>query len=135
MKKRLTNQDFLYEIKKREKELLIEEANFEVRKEFDESLKNVKINRSFSELYHIRAYNKAKSKEEKKKTDEIPIYELERLREKRNALLAKTDWMSLPDAPKMSDAWKKYRQDLRDITKTYKSMQDKGFAFPEEPKG
>ena len=67
MKKRLTNQDFLYEIKKREKELLIEEANFEVRKEFDESLKNVKINRSFSELYHIRAYNKAKSKEEKKK--------------------------------------------------------------------
>ena len=41
--------------------------------------------------------------------------------------------MSLPDAPTMSDAWKKYRQDLRDITKTYKSMQDKGFAFPTKP--
>ena len=80
------------------------------------------------------ALTEEECKEEKKKTDEIPIYELERLREKRNALLAKTDWMSLPDAPKMSDAWKKYRQDLRDITKTYKSMQDKGFAFPEEPK-
>ena len=35
----------------------------------------------------------------------------------------------------MSDAWKKYRQELRDITKTYKSMEDKGFSFPEEPKG
>ena len=41
--------------------------------------------------------------------------------------------MSLPDAPTMSDAWKKYRQDLRDITKTYKSMQDKGFTFPTKP--
>ena len=28
------------------------------------------------------------------------------------------------DAPTMSDAWKKYRQDLRDITKTYKSPKD-----------
>jgi len=41
--------------------------------------------------------------------------------------------MSLPDAPTMSDAWKKYRQDLRDITKTYKSMQDEGFTFPKKP--
>ena len=79
------------------------------------------------------ALTEEECKEEKKKTDEIPIYELERLREKRNALLKETDWMSLSDAPTMSDAWKKYRQDLRDITKTYKSMQDKGFAFPTKP--
>jgi len=57
MKKRLTNQEFLLKIKQLEIKLSIEEANFEVQKEFDESLKNVKIGRSFSELGHIRAYN------------------------------------------------------------------------------
>ena len=79
------------------------------------------------------ALTEEECKEEKKKTDEIPIYELEILKEKRNALLKETDWMSLPDAPTMSDAWKKYRQDLRDITKTYQSMEDEGFAFPTKP--
>ena len=39
--------------------------------------------------------------------------------------------MSLPDAPTMSDAWKKYRQDLRDITKTYKSPKD--VKWPTKP--
>ena len=79
------------------------------------------------------ALTEEECQEEKLKTDEIPVYALQRLREKRNALLAETDWMSLPDAPKMSDAWKKYRQDLRDITKTYKSMEDEGFTFPKKP--
>ena len=41
--------------------------------------------------------------------------------------------MSLPDAPTMSDAWKKYRQELRDITKTYKSLED--VKWPTAPKG
>ena len=50
--------------------------------------------------------------------------DLNLLREDRNNKLAETDWMSSPDAPTMSDAWKKYRQDLRDITKTYKSPDD-----------
>jgi len=50
--------------------------------------------------------------------------DLNLLREDRNNRLAETDWMSLPDAPTMSDAWKKYRQDLRDITKTYKTPKD-----------
>ena len=45
-------------------------------------------------------------------------FELQFLRNERNILLKETDWMSLPDAPTMSDAWKKYRQDLRDITTT-----------------
>ena len=79
------------------------------------------------------ALTEEECKEEKQKTDEIPIYALQRLRHKRNTLLKETDWMSLPDAPTMSDAWKKYRQDLRDITKTYKSMQDEGFTFPKKP--
>tara|TARA_R100000458_G_C8094722_1_gene123926 strand:+ start:222 stop:560 length:339 start_codon:yes stop_codon:yes gene_type:complete len=37
-----------------------------------------------------------------------------RLRADRNKLLAETDWMANSDVT-MSDAWKKYRQDLRDI--------------------
>ncbi len=36
------------------------------------------------------------------------------LRENRNALLAETDWMANSDVT-MSDGWKKYRQDLRDL--------------------
>ena len=58
---------------------------------------------------------------------------LGQLRLVRNVLLAETDWMSLTDAPTMSDAWKKYRQELRDITKTYGSMSDNGFSFPTKP--
>ena len=54
----------------------------------------------------------------------LPNEELEELRINRNNLLAKTDYLALSDVT-MSDAWKKYRQDLRDITKTFKSMNDK----------
>ena len=59
--------------------------------------------------------------------------ELANLRSARNSLLAGTDYMTLSDVPTISDAWKKYRQDLRDITKTFKSMRDKDFKFPEKP--
>lgn len=40
---------------------------------------------------------------------------LENIRMIRNGLLSQTDWMANSDVT-MSDAWKKYRQDLRDIT-------------------
>ena len=33
----------------------------------------------------------------------------------------------------MSDDWKTYRQGLRDITKTFKSMSEKDFKFPDKP--
>ena len=59
---------------------------------------------------------------------------MRRLREERNRLLVESDWMAYPDSPTMSDAWKKYRQALRDITKKYKSMNDKDFKFPDKPK-
>ena len=59
-------------------------------------------------------------------------FELQFLRNERNILLKETDYLALSDVT-MSDAWKKYRQDLRDITKTYKSMQDEGFTFPKKP--
>ena len=40
---------------------------------------------------------------------------MEQLREKRNMLLKETDWWGASDNT-MTDAQKKYRQDLRDIT-------------------
>ena len=57
---------------------------------------------------------------------------LGQLRLVRNVLLAETDYLALADVT-MSDAWKKYRQDLRDITKTFKSKNDKNFKFPDKP--
>tara|TARA_Y100000114_G_scaffold155200_1_gene178822 strand:- start:664 stop:957 length:294 start_codon:yes stop_codon:yes gene_type:complete len=59
--------------------------------------------------------------------------DLAELRMKRNRLLAETDWWASSDLT-MTDAQKKYRQDLRDITKTYQSLSDKNFKFPTKPK-
>ena len=58
--------------------------------------------------------------------------QLANLRLERNILLAETDWMANSDVT-MSDAWRTYRQALRDITNTYSSMSDDGFAFPKKP--
>ena len=44
------------------------------------------------------------------------------LRAERNVKLAETDWWASSDLT-MTDAQKKYRQDLRDITKTYDSLE------------
>jgi hypothetical protein len=41
----------------------------------------------------------------------------EEARQKRNALLAQSDWTQVPDAPVDKAAWATYRQALRDITK------------------
>ena len=38
-----------------------------------------------------------------------------RVRNERDIKLAATDWMAMPDSPDISDAWKKYRSDLRDV--------------------
>ncbi len=73
---------------------------------------------------------------EKAWKDEEPHRNLDELRTFRNNLLAETDWMANSDYT-MTDEWKKYRQDLRDITKTFKSMgrtvEDKDFKFPTKP--
>ena len=54
------------------------------------------------------------------------------LRKQRNKLLVETDYMALSDVT-MTDAWKTYRQELRDITKKFKSINDKDFKFPDKP--
>ena len=59
--------------------------------------------------------------------DELKLRDL---RTTRDAMLANTDWWASADLT-MTDAQKKYRQDLRDITKTYKSLDD--VKWPTEP--
>ena len=57
---------------------------------------------------------------------------LKQLREVRNSILAETDWTQSRDITLSNDAdWKTYRQSLRDITKTYKTLED--VKWPEKP--
>ena len=75
---------------------------------------------------------KIRDAEEKAWKDGQADRDLADLRRERTLLLADTDYLALSDVT-MSDAWKKYRQELRDITKTFKSMDDEGFTFPTKP--
>ena len=61
------------------------------------------------------------------------------LRQKRNAKLAESDWRAMPDLT-LSDDWKTYRQELRDMTKTLSDDDLAKFAdnskeieWPEKP--
>jgi len=65
-------------------------------------------------------------------SDALVAQELTSLKSMRTQLLVETDWMGNQDYS-ITDAWKTYRQALRDITKTYSSMSDDGFAFPTKP--
>ena len=75
---------------------------------------------------------KKREAEQKAWADGQADRDLAELREQRNNLLTETDWMANSDVT-MSNDWKTYRQSLRDITKTFKSMSDKDFKFPEKP--
>ena len=59
-----------------------------------------------------------------------PERDLERLREKRNSILAKSDWMANSDVT-MSNAWKTYRQQLRDLPASESDPDD--ITWPTEP--
>ena len=68
----------------------------------------------------------------------IPAQQLEFLRIKRNQILAKSDWVVIKEREEGGSVsnfadWKTYRQALRDITKTYKSIEDDGFKWPSAP--
>jgi hypothetical protein len=63
-------------------------------------------------------------------TDYSASEKLDILREKRDVKLAETDWWASSDLT-MSSAQTKYRQDLRDITKTATSLDD--VTWPEKP--
>ena len=78
--------------------------------------------------------------EENKLIEENKIWEagaydraISNLRLQRNRLLAQTDWMANSDVT-MSDAWKTYRQQLRDLPfglDTVEKVEAK--QFPEKP--
>jgi hypothetical protein len=51
-------------------------------------------------------------------------------RQKRNRLLAESDWTQLSDAPVNTEAWATYRQALRDLPGTYEPGEP---TWPEEP--
>ena len=58
-----------------------------------------------------------------------PEADLDALREVRNEILAQTDWVVIKEREEGGSVsnfadWKKYRQELRDITNTYKSLED-----------
>ena len=75
----------------------------------------------------------ARDAEEKTWTDAAPARRMVDLRRQRDALLAETDYMALGDVT-LSDAWKTYRQALRDITNTTPSDDAlSNITFPTKP--
>jgi len=67
----------------------------------------------------------------KAKYDELVAAEpMTLLRKERNRRIAATDWWASSDLT-ITDAQKKYRQDLRDITKSATSLDD--VTWPEKP--
>ena len=75
----------------------------------------------------------ARNAEEKAWADAAPTRRMAKLRSERNFLLVETDWMANSDVT-MSDAWKTYRQALRDITKqTPEDMALSNITFPTKP--
>ena len=67
---------------------------------------------------------------------QLAAEDLEYLRMIRNSKLQMCDWTQGSDSPLSSDKkteWANYRTSLRDITKTYKSVNANGFSWPTEP--
>lgn len=62
--------------------------------------------------------------------------ELQFLRSERKKKLNRSDWTQMPDVDLSSTEkteWANYRQALRDITESFQSVNDEGFAWPTEP--
>ena len=65
-----------------------------------------------------------------KKTELVNAEPMRLLREERNRRIAETDWWASSDLT-LTDAQKKYRTDLRDITKSATSLDD--VTWPTKP--
>ena len=63
-------------------------------------------------------------------SDGVKNNKFKNIRKARNQLLAETDWMGNSDVT-MSDAWKKYRQDLRDLPAS--NSDPNKIVFPTKP--
>ena len=60
------------------------------------------------------------------------ISDIQIFRNQRNTKLEETDYLALSDNT-LSNDMKTYRQSLRDITKSYTSIDDAGFSWPTKP--
>ena len=75
----------------------------------------------------------ARDAEEKAWADAAPARALAELRNKRNRLLAETDYLALSDNT-LSDDMKKYRQDLRDLPAGKDTVEKcENAVFPTKP--
>ena len=72
----------------------------------------------------------AKDVSEQVWADGAAAREMKEIREHRDRLLTETDWMANSDVT-MSDAWKTYRQDLRDIPASNTVYKD--VTWPTQP--
>lgn len=63
-------------------------------------------------------------------SDGVKNNKLKNIRGARNRLLSETDWMANSDVT-MSDAWKKYRQELRDLPAS--NSDPNKIVFPTKP--
>jgi len=62
---------------------------------------------------------------------EVPTeWWLERMRIRRDALLAASDWAMTSDAPTDKQAWAAYRQALRDFPATWEPSEEANFPNP-----
>ena len=101
----------------------------------------------FSGLQWLDSRTAPKEADVKKKYDEIIAEEpLNLLREVRNQILTKSDWVVIKEREEGGSVsnfadWKTYRQALRDITKTYSTvpltdkghMDDEKITWPTKP--
>ena len=61
---------------------------------------------------------------------------LRRIRHKRNQFLSESDWTQVNDVPfseSKKEEWKKYRQELRDITENLVVEIDMDIKWPTKP--
>ncbi len=63
---------------------------------------------------------------------DVDFKALRALKAERNHLLSQSDWTQMPDAPVDQEAWKNYRQALRDLPSNTPDFQD--INWPEAPK-
>ena len=75
-----------------------------------------------------------------KKTELLVAEPKRLLRRLRTDKLKESDWMSNSDSPTMTDAWKTYRQALRDLPATQnptldddENLDESSFTWPTEP--
>jgi len=95
--------------------------------------KNVYNNGELKRVQFTAEEETARDAEEKAWSDGEFNRKLNRLREKRNWLLQETDWMANSDVT-MSDDWKTYRQNLRDLTNDLDTVEKiKNVTWPTQP--